>query len=87
MKILYSGEEHEIKFKRPTAKTIKQFAKMNDDDLDEDIDFLGLMVKSVDDVPIDDVDPELQWAAMFAAMNVFNDLAQKKSAANGAGPP
>ena len=86
MKMLYGGEEHEVKFKRPTMKAIQQFSKMNDDDLDEEIDFLTLMVKSVDGVAIDDVDPELQWAAMFAAMQVFGDMAQKKSAANGAGP-
>ena len=86
MKMLYGGEEHEVKFKRPTMKALRQFSKINDDDYDEDIDFLELMVKSVDGVPIDDVDAELQWAAMMAAMSVFGDLAQKKSAANGAGP-
>ena len=85
MIIEYLGKDHEVKFKRPTMQAMKQISKMDDDDLDEDIDFLGLMVKSVDGVPIDDVEAGLQWAAMFAAMSVFGEAGKKKSAPNGAG--
>ena len=82
----YDGTEFDLRLKRPTMRAIQLISKMNDDDLDEDIDFLSLMVDSVDGVDIERIDPEIQWAAMMAALQVFGDMAQKKSAANGAGP-
>ena len=83
----YGGSQFDVKLKRPTMQAIQQLSKMNDDDVDEDIDFLSLMVHSVDGVDIDHVDGEIQWAAMMAALQVFGELAQKKSGQNGAGPP
>ena len=84
MKMQYDGQEYDVKLKRPTRKVINAIAGMNDEDAD-DTDMLDLLVISIDGKPVDEADDELQWAATFAAMQVFQRMTEKKSAANGAG--
>ena len=87
MKMQYDGQEYDVKLKRMNNKLRRAMTKLKEElgPDEEEIDLLPLMVESVDGVPIEKVDDELQWAAEFTAMSIFTRLSEKKSAAKGAG--
>ena len=88
MKMLYGDQEYDVKLRMPKNGTMNLIMKMKDGVLEEtDPDLLTEIVKSIDGIPIEEYDDgEVGWSALFAGMEVLGRVAQKKSAANGAGP-
>ena len=87
MKMLYGDQEYDVKLRMPKNGTMKLIMKMKDGELEEtDADLLTQIVKSIDDIPVEEYDDgEVGWAALFAGMEVMGKIAKKKSGPNGAG--
>ena len=90
MKLLYDGQEHDVKLAGPSSKVMRLIGRAKeigdngaepaaDDEEDVYALLLETLVKSIDGKPPEEADGEIQWAALFAGMKSFGNLAEKKS--------
>ena len=87
MKMQYDGREYDVRLAGPSSKIVRLISKAKDvesngADGDEDdiyAELLDCMIVSIDGEPPHEADGEVQWAALFAGMQSFGKLAQKKS--------
>ena len=89
MKMQYDGNEYDVKLAGPSSKIARLIRRASaseqngagpeEDEDDVYAELLECMIVSIDGKPPTEADGEVQWAALFAGMQSFGKLAQKKS--------